>query len=101
MGAVKDGKPSGIYHIEKEGSVRDSFARTVLQFIKDEYKTLPFCTRWIYKKFGARGLIAMKRIEEASLLHSHHQLIETGKGKVAQAEHTIILTGNEKIITTL
>lgn len=101
LGSVRDGRLSGIYHLEKEGSVRDSFARIVLQFIKDEYNTLPFCSRWIYKKFGARSLIALKRIEEASLLHHYPQLIETGKGKVAQAEHTIVLTGKEKIITTL
>lgn len=101
LGSVRDGKASGIYHLEKEGSVRDSFARIVLEFINEEYHTLPFCTRWIYKKFGARGLLGLKRIEEASLLHHHHQLIEVGKGKVAQAEHTIILTEKEKIITTL
>ncbi len=99
-GAVKDGKPSGIYHLEKEGNVRDNFARQVLQFIKEEYKTLPFCSRWIYKKFGSRGLLALKQIEQAGLLHHYPQLIEKSNSKVAQAEHTVILTKNEKIITT-
>ncbi len=100
LGEVRDGRLSGIYHLEKEGNVRDSFSREVLSFIKEEYSTLPFCSRWIYKKFGARGLLALKRIEEASLLHHYPQLVETGKGKVAQAEHTIILSEKEKIITT-
>jgi len=101
LGSVKDSKLSGIYHLEKPGNVRDPFAREVLVFIKEEFKTLPFCSRWIYKKFGSRGLLALKRIEESGSLHHYPQLIETGKGKVAQAEHTIILTEKEKIITTL
>ena len=100
-GSVRDGRSSGIYALEKEGSVRDGFAREVLVFIAEEYRTLPFCSRWIYKKFGSRGLLALKRIEEARLLHHYPQLIEISGKKVAQAEHTVLLTDKEKIITTL
>jgi len=99
-GSVRDGKPSGIYILEKSGNVRDSFAREVLQFIAEEYKNLPFCSRWIYKKFGSRGLLALRRIEESKLIHHYHQLVEISGKKVAQAEHTVILTEKEKIITT-
>ncbi|MBX4196256.1 type II methionyl aminopeptidase [Candidatus Pacearchaeota archaeon] len=101
LGEVKDGKPSGIYHLEKPGNVRDSFAREVLAFIEEEYATLPFCSRWIHHKFGSRGLIALKRIEEAGLLHHYSQLVEKSGKKVAQAEHTVLLTKKEKIVTTL
>ncbi len=100
FGAVRDGKKSGIYHLEKQGNVRDSFAREVLAYIAEEYSTLPFCSRWIHKKFGTRGLLALRQIEQAGLLHHYAQLIEKNNGKVAQAEHTIILTKKEKIITT-
>jgi len=100
-GSVKEGKPSTIYHLENEGNVRDSFARQVLQFIKEEYKTLPFCSRWIQKKFSTRGLLALKQIEQANLLHHYPQLIEKSNKKVAQAEHSIVITDKEKIITTL
>ena len=101
LGSVKDGKPSGIYHLEKPGNVRDSFARDVLTFIAEEYSTLPFCSRWIYKKFGSRGLLALRQIEQSGLLHHYHQLIEKGNGKVAQAEHTIIISKDKKVIITL
>jgi len=100
VGSVKDGKPSGIYHLEKDGNVRDNFAREILKFIKEEYKTLPFCSRWIHKKFGTRGLLALKQIEQANILHHYPQLIEKSGAKVAQSEHTILLTKTEKIITT-
>ena len=99
-GAVRDGKPSTIYVLQKDGKVRDAFARQVLQYIEEEYKTLPFCSRWLYKKFGSRALIALKRIEEAGLVHHYPQLIEISGNKVAQAEHTIIITDKEVIVTT-
>ena len=99
-GRVKDGKPSGIYHLENELPVRDSFAREILAFIKKEYSTLPFCSRWLVKKFGSRALIALKRLEEAHILHHYPQLIEIDRKPVAQAEHTIVLTKSQKIITT-
>lgn len=101
LGSVKEGKPSGIYHLEREGNVRDSFAREVLEFIAEEYQTLPFCSRWLVKKFGSRAIIALKRIEEAGLLHHYPQLIEKSGKKVAQAEHTILLSKEEKIVTTI
>jgi len=101
LGSVKDGKPSEIYAVQKSGNVREEFSREVLKFILKEYKTLPFCSRWIHKKFGSRGLLALKRIEEAGILHNYPQLIEIGAGKVAQAEHTVLLIIKEKCITTL
>lgn len=101
LGSIKDGKPSGIFAAVKSGNVREEFSREVLAFILSEYKTLPFCSRWIYKKFGSRGLLALRRIEEAGILHQYSQLIERGSGKVAQFEHTVILSAKEKIITTI
>ena len=100
LGKVKDGKPSGIYKLMKEGNVRDNFAREVLVFIIDEYNTLPFCSRWIVKKFGSRGLLALRMIEQSGILHQYLQLVEEGKGKVAQAEHTVLLTKKDKVVTT-
>ena len=99
-GRVINGKPSGIYVVENEGQVRDSFAREVLKHILKEYQTLPFCSRWLVKKFGSRALIALKRLEEARILHQYPQLIEKERKPVAQAEHTIIITKKEKIVTT-
>ena len=99
-GKVIDGRPSGIYQVVKQGNVRDNMAREVLKFIVEEYKTLPFCSRWIHKKFGGRGLLGLRFIEQAGLLHGFTQLVEISHGIVAQAEHTIIVQGNEVIVTT-
>jgi methionyl aminopeptidase len=101
-GKVKDGAGSGIYRVDKVGGVRDSFSREVLNFIVEEYKGLPFCHRWIYKKFGTRGMLALRMLEQSNVLYQYPQLMEVGKGKVAQTEHNVLLLENgEKIITTL
>jgi len=100
-GSVRDGKPSGIYHLENTtANVRDPTARKVLQFIKENYNTLPFCSRWIHKEFGTRGLLALRQIESSGLLHHYPQLIERSGKPVAQAEHSVLLTEKEKTITT-
>jgi methionyl aminopeptidase len=101
-GRVRDGANSGIYRIDSDsGAVRDRFAREVVAWIADEYQTLPFASRWIYKKFGSRGLLALKQLEQAGILYQYPQLIEVSGGKVAQAEHTVLLLENgKKYITT-
>jgi methionyl aminopeptidase len=99
-GIVRDSRPSGIYELQKEGTVRDTFAREVLTYIMNEYSTLPFCVRWIYKKFGSRGLLALRQIESAGLLHHYSQLVEKNNCKVAQAESTIIVTKDDVIVIT-
>lgn len=99
-GKVKEGKPSGIFQLTGEGNARDNFAREVLKFISEEYGTLPFCSRWIHKKFGAKGLFAVRQIKNSGLLHEYAQLLEAGKGKVAQAENTVLISEG-KLITTI
>ncbi len=100
-GRVRDGAKSSIYRIDSDsGNVRDRFAREVIAWIADEYQTLPFASRWIHKKFGARGLLALKQLEQAEILYQYPQLVEVSGGKVAQAEHTVLLANDKKYITT-
>lgn len=100
IGKVHDGKPSGIYQLISGKTPRMPSAREVLDFIAEEYNTLPFCSRWIYKKFGARGLIALKQLEENGNLHHFSQLVESSKAKVAQAEHTLLITKDKVEVIT-
>ena len=99
-GKVHDGKPSGIYLMLESKNVRSPIAREVLEYIIDEYGNLPFCSRWIVKKFGTKALIALKQLEEQKNLHQFPQLIETSKRKVAQAEDTVLIEEDKTTITT-
>jgi len=59
-------------------------ARQVLDFVETNYKTLPFCSRWIVKKFGTRGLISLKQLVQAGALHNYDELVETSHKKVVR-----------------
>ena len=97
-GKVRDGGPSGIYKIDRQGNIRDAFAREVLSFVLEEYKTLPFASRWIWKKFGTRGLLALRQLEQAGVLYQYPQLVEVSGGKVAQAEHSVLVDNDSNVV---
>ncbi len=99
-GKVHDGKPSGIYMLLDSKNVRSPTAREVLTYIIDEYGNLPFCSRWLVKEFGAKARLALRELESQGNLHQYPQLIEDSKRKVAQAEHTFLIKGDEVIVTT-
>lgn len=99
-GKVYDGVPSGIYQLISEKNVRSPIAREVLDFIKTEYKTLPFCSRWLVKKFGTKALLGLRQLEVNGNLHHFARLVESSKSKVAQAENTILVEEKETIVTS-
>ena len=99
-GKIHDGKPSGIYRLIDDKNIRSSLAREVLELIKKDYSSLPFCSRWIVKNLGSRAMIGLKQLEENGNLHHYAELIENSRGKVAQTEHTILVEENKITVTT-
>ena len=99
-GKVYDGKASGIYELKKSGSIRDSNAREILKYIVEEYNSLPFCSRWLVKKFGTRALMSLNFLEQAGIIHQFNHLVEKSKSPVAQSEATIIINKSEVEILT-
>lgn len=99
-GSVRDGKLSGIYQFVANKPIRDSLAREVAAFIVESYQTLPFASRWIHAKFGTRGLLALRQLEQAGLLYQYPQLVEVSGAPVAQAEHTFVVTKDKTIVIT-
>jgi len=99
-GKVYDGKPSGIYSLIDERNVRNPIARKVLDYVIEEYSTLPFCSRWIIRKFGHTALFGLKQLEDNGNLHHYAQLIEVSHRNVSQAEHTILVEENKVEVTT-
>lgn len=100
VGMVYDGKPSGIYRLEQRKGVRDPLTRQILNFIEEEYETLPFCSRWIVNKFGTRAFLSLSFLEKEKILYHYPQLIEKNHCPVAQAENTILITEKGTEVTT-
>lgn len=87
-GMIKEGKLSGIYVLINKKNTRNLEARKVLDFIDKEYKTLPFCARWL--KFNNINFI-LRLLENDEIIKQYNQLPERSNGIVSQAEHTIIV----------
>ena len=99
-GLVYDSKPSGIYKLESRKAIRDPIARKILDFVEQEHRTLPFCSRWMVNKFGPRSLLALHQLEQNGIIKQYPQLIEKSHSRVAQSEHTIILINHQVEVIT-
>ncbi len=99
-GAVQDGRPSGIYKFIMVNPVRDTRARKILAYVQEEFKELPFCSRWILEKFKTGTLFALSSLENAKALHHFKQLVEKTKQPVSQAEHTVLVTADSCEVLT-
>jgi methionyl aminopeptidase len=99
QGEVIEGKLSEIFMLINEKNTRDPGTRKLLEFIKEEYKTKPFCRRWLEKK-GFRTRFSLATLTKEGILYNFPILIEKSKSPVSQAEETIIFHNEKKIITT-
>lgn len=96
-GKVSEGTKEEIYALEREASVRNRQARQVLEQITEEFKTLPFATRWLD---SSRAKMALRRLASQDIVHGYPVLKEDDGYLVSQKEHTIIVTENGCEVTT-
>ena len=99
-GLVMDGPPSNIYRFLKKRSL-DGEAKKMLKHVQEEHRTLPFASRWVMKSFQGPGAVeAFMELLHAKCIMSYPQLLERSRAKVAQAEHTVILSRDGCEVTT-
>ncbi|MFC1802553.1 type II methionyl aminopeptidase [Thermoproteota archaeon] len=99
-GRVMDGPPSNIYRMLKKRSVKGT-AKKMMRHIQETYRTLPFASRWVMRKFNKPdGAVAFQELLRSKCLMIYPQLLERTKAKVAQAEHSVIVTEDGCEITT-
>ncbi len=89
VGLVKDGKVSGIYQLISPKPVRLPNVRKVLDYIYEEFKTLPFCVRWL--KDVPNIAFVLRLLEKDGVIKQYTQLPEKSGGIVSQAEHTVVV----------
>jgi len=96
-GEVRNGPPGNILHIVKLKGPKDPESRRFFDELYKRYKTLPFARRWASKMDGY-GLA--KRLEMERTLYEYPVLVEVTGKTIAQAEHTVMTTDKEVIVTT-
>lgn len=96
-GKVKEGSDEEIFALDQEKSIRDRQAREVLKQITDEFRTLPFATRWLD---ASRPKLALRRLKQQNIIHGYPVLKEQPGYYVSQKEHTVIVTEDGCEVTT-
>ncbi len=100
-GYVDDLQQTLIFRYLRDAPTRLRMTRALLRDIKNFYRTLPFAERWLAKRMSKLRLeLSLRELVGAGALWPYHVLSERGKGKVAQAEHTVIVTENGCEVTT-
>jgi len=96
-GVVQDSGNATVFQLITKKPVRSPLTRQVLQEI-DSYKGLPFTTRWLTRKFGARAKFALREMGQLGMLYAHPPLADKDKGIISQAEHTVLIDNDGKVI---
>ncbi len=96
-GKVTEGAKEEIFSLERDRSVRNRQAREALEQITEEFRTLPFATRWLETD---RPEMALRRLKSRSVVHGYPVLKEDDGCLVSQKEHTVIVTESGCEVTT-
>jgi methionyl aminopeptidase len=99
MGMIKESDQVMIFMLIGKKPVRNSDARTVINFAK-RFGGLPFSERWIPLDSRIKIRFALRELREKGILYDYPVLKEAGGGMISQFEHTVIVR-DEPIITTL
>ena len=100
VGDIYEGQPGGIYILQSDGPIRDRDAREVLKFIKEKYKTRPFCLRWLEKEGFGKLKFIISILVKQGILHEYPSLIEKSKAPVSQFENTFVVADGGVLRTT-
>lgn len=98
VGEIYESSSGEIFMLQSDGQARDRDARKVLEFIKENYQTRPFCKRWLEKAGLPKVNLCLSLLTKQDILHNFPVLIEKSKMPVSQQEHTVVL--NEKVVIT-
>ena len=96
-GKVSEGASEEIFALERERSVRNRQARQALEQITEEFRTLPFATRWLDVD---RAEMTLRRLKQQGVVHGYPVLQEEEGRLVSQKEHTVIVTEDGCEVTT-
>jgi methionyl aminopeptidase len=100
-GEIHEGKGGGIYTVKSEEKPRDKDAREVLEYIKENYKTRPFCRRWLEVAGFEKLRFIFSSLERQGIIYQYPLLIEKSGKAVSQIENTFVAQGGEVFVTTL
>ena len=100
-GRVVDGPPSNIFRLRSRRFLKDPASRKVSEWIWDNFRSLPFASRWVYKEFGDGGMETLRALKSRGVVSEYPMLLEVSGAQVAQFEHTVLVDKDKVLVTTM
>lgn len=92
-GMIKEQGIAEIFAITDFKAMRVGFARDIIKYIQQKFKTLPFSKRDLLSKFSEAQInYTMKKLKELESIYEFAPLVERSGGMVSQTEHTLLVT---------
>ena len=93
VGRVENSPEVTIFRLVKAKSVKNAYAKKLLKYMDENFRTLPFAERWL------KGVIpenqyreAFKELFKRKAVMGYPVFVEVSRKPVTQAEHTVFLT---------
>jgi len=101
-GRVADTSQVEIFALQATPKLRMKYSRELLAHIAGNYLSLPFAERWLSGVFNSRLTLttALRELLNSGALHPYPVLRDTGKGLVAQFEHTVLIEHDSAKVMT-
>jgi methionyl aminopeptidase len=77
--------------INKNNNIKfkTDIAQKVFNYIKTTHGSLPFCSRWLYNKFGNNYKIAINELIKNDIINTYPPISDIKTSYSSQLEHTI------------
>jgi len=94
-GRVEDSDQAFIYRAHREKGVKSESGRKIMEYVRRNYRTLPFASRWLYTALGKDVFEeGFHEAVRAKCVSGYPVLVEASGKVVTQAEHTLVVKEN-------
>jgi len=101
VGRVEDGDRSTIFRFVKSRSLKSQYAKQLLKYIEENFRTLPFAERWLQNAVpNEHRREAFHELLESKAIMEYPIFVEVSRKTVAQAEHTVLIVENGCVVLT-
>jgi methionyl aminopeptidase len=101
VGKVEDTEEVTIFRLVKPKSVKSSHAKTLLRYIEENFRTLPFAQRWLENVVPKEHYhVAFGELLASKAIMGYPVFVEASRKPVAQAEHTVLVIEDGCVVLT-
>lgn len=93
-GRVEDAPEAYIYRFIKEKGAKTKEAKSLLAYIKENFRTMPFTTRWLKDYQNGSYEKAFNELLSTRCVFAYPVLVESSGRPVAQYEDSVLITEN-------